>query len=89
MSKTCHTAKSPCPSFESYGNVCEDYEESDDHSYDCRSCDVVRNSRTYLVRADDTVRVVLGRCELLDSEILSVEALECLVEDALNLSVNF
>ena len=88
MCKTCNTTETPSPALETYCDVTEDHDEGKDHSDECVSCDVVRNCRTYLVRAYDTVRVVLSRCELLDSEILSVEALECLVEDTLNLSVN-
>ena len=77
MSKTGHTAKSPCPSLESYCDISEDNEESDDHSDDCRSCYVVRNSRTYLVRADDTVRVIEGGSELSKCKFCCKEALEC------------
>ena len=58
MCKTCHTTETPCPSAETYCDVAEDHDESKDHSDECVSCDVVCDSRTYLVRADDTVRVV-------------------------------
>ena len=58
MSKTCHTTETPSPTAETNGDITEDHDEGKDHSDECVSCDVVSDSRTYLVRADDTVRVV-------------------------------
>ncbi len=88
MGKSCNSSESPCPSSESERDVCEDYEEGDYHGDDCIPCDVVCDGRTHFVRADDTVRVVLGRSEFIQGDSVGKEAFQSVVEDVFNLNVN-
>ena len=88
MNKRHKTAGTPSPVLESYCNVAEDCNKSNDNCNHSISLYVICNCRTNLVGADDTVRVIYCRGKLLKCHLLSKATLKSIVEFALNLFVN-
>ena len=83
-----HAAETPGPAAEPQGDVAEDHEQGEEDGDDGGTLDVVRDRGAHLVGTDDTVRVVEGRGEAFEGDVLPEEALEGAVEHLLDLVVH-
>ncbi len=80
--------QTPGPAFEPEGDVTEDNQQGQEHGDDGIAFHVVCNGRTHLVRGNDTVRVVQGGTELVQGDTLGEEALDGVVEFALDFGIH-
>ena len=83
-----NTTEAPGPALEAEGDVGEDGHEGQEHGDESAAGNVAGNGRTYLVGGDDTIGVLQGGGEVAELDILGVEGLEGIVQEAFNLGVH-